>query len=95
MSSSTPYLPTEIWDIIFDYKNAMETKEKHNALTKDLCKELNKRAMPKADCGTFDQEFHHVQECVEMRKGSLWDNWDAFWWMVDDGSKDVDHHAQE
>ena len=40
----TPNLPTEIWDSIFDYKNAMETKDKHNALTKDLIVEVNKWA---------------------------------------------------
>ena len=27
--TTTPNLPTEMWDIIFDYKNAMETKDKH------------------------------------------------------------------
>ena len=35
------YLPSEIWDIIFDYKTAMEAKDKHNALRKDLIVELN------------------------------------------------------
>tara|TARA_R110002012_G_scaffold313156_1_gene524512 strand:+ start:165 stop:599 length:435 start_codon:yes stop_codon:yes gene_type:complete len=40
----TTYLPAEMWDIIFDYKTAMEAKDKHNALTKDLTLEVNKWA---------------------------------------------------
>jgi len=44
MTTSVPYLPAELWEKIGDYKNALETKDKHNALTKDLIVEVNKWA---------------------------------------------------
>ena len=43
--TTTPNLPTEMWNIIFDYKNAMETKDKQTALTKELIVELNDWAL--------------------------------------------------
>ena len=33
MTTSLPYLPTEITNMIFDYKEAMEAKDTHNART--------------------------------------------------------------
>tara|TARA_R110000782_G_scaffold4805_1_gene16776 strand:- start:305 stop:850 length:546 start_codon:yes stop_codon:yes gene_type:complete len=36
MTTSLPYLPTEMMEIIFDYKEAYEAKDTHNALTKAL-----------------------------------------------------------
>ena len=34
--TSVPYLPTEMMEIIFDYKRTMEAKDRHQALTKAL-----------------------------------------------------------
>ena len=81
--TTTPNLPTEMWDIIFDYKNAMETKDKHNALTKDLIGEINTWAVERSfdhNCNRF-QDYRHEH--------------DVWWWMTNDGTKDVDHHAAE
>ena len=40
MTSPMPYLPTEITNIIFEYKEAMEDKDKHNSLTETINKKI-------------------------------------------------------
>tara|TARA_R110002167_G_C12375177_1_gene624469 strand:- start:298 stop:612 length:315 start_codon:yes stop_codon:yes gene_type:complete len=74
-STQTPKnLPTEIWDIIFDYKNAMETKEKHNALTKALIGEINGCVADRRIADAFQDEGYHFTN-------------DIWWWMTEDGEK--------
>tara|TARA_R110001599_G_scaffold6754_4_gene33782 strand:+ start:2880 stop:3125 length:246 start_codon:yes stop_codon:yes gene_type:complete len=44
--NNIPYLPTEIWDKIFDIKYSIEIKEdmkKHNDYHKDLLKEMRSK----------------------------------------------------
>ena len=40
MTNTLPYLPTELTNKIFDYKEAFEAKDKHKALTEELISEL-------------------------------------------------------
>tara|TARA_R110001592_G_scaffold34318_1_gene117890 strand:+ start:121 stop:555 length:435 start_codon:yes stop_codon:yes gene_type:complete len=70
---NSTYLPNELWDIIFDYKNAMETKDKQTALTKELIVELNDWASP---IGSHSNGVNHFTN-------------DIWWWMTEDYEKVV------
>ena len=41
MTNTLPYLPTELTNMIFDYKEAFEAKDKHNTLTVELVKSIH------------------------------------------------------
>ena len=40
--NNLPYMPTEIWDKIFDIKYSLEAKEEHNLKNKTVLDEFNK-----------------------------------------------------
>ena len=66
-----PYLPTEVANIIFDYKDELEKRDKHNSLTKSLITEFNwnwreRKRTAKRDAGFM--EYLDINDYTACRR---------------------------